>query len=107
MPSALICGSETLRTATQCGSSAISLLTRPSTASPISDTDPQASAASVVIVRSIEPKEVRCQDGLRPGPSLATTIFGGRVLSGGSCPELALNSPFALAKYFVLRRAVR
>jgi hypothetical protein len=71
------------------------LATKTSTASPISDTSPKPLKPKRLFEVSKPKKSVVRTDDVSPP---LRTIFGGRALSFGSCPELALNSVFALAR---------
>ncbi len=84
-PSALICGSETWRMASQHGAlSAISEATNPRTASPISETSPSPCSLKWLFDVSKPKKSVVTTDD-RSAFSATRTIFGGRKLSFGSC----------------------
>jgi hypothetical protein len=96
--SAWICGSETFLTAIQTGACAPSpWATMPSTASPISDTSPTPCSLKWLSEVSKPKKSVVTTEEVSPSGG-TTMMSGGRVLSFGSCPSLAANSVFALAK---------
>ena len=78
----------------------IRLATSPRMASPISETSPSP-CSLIMIVRGVEAEEIRRHDrGRQIAVGDTVTIFGGRVLSFGSCAGVRLEQLFRRGEVF-------